>query len=260
MSFGCISYGLASNCTTQHLCDVPVAKYPMHLLNVSRESRIFLLGDSLIGQLCRESGFCKAYNNTMFGRVMSAQHTNPALWYKLAEYKLNSVFSNPVYYLSHFRVENVKLFKDELFKTYKPTEGDILIIQFAAHFQSTEKEVYDKWVKMTYNDIVLAFQGRVFWFEPMPQHFSGGIWTPTDKIATTCNKIDNAKNQTQYWRVEIMRRHVLETDNIRVIPIYHMLAPMWNCHRSVDDGKHCDCTHYSNNVYTHVWFKFMQYI
>ena len=100
--------------------------------------RIFLVGDSLIGQMCRDTKFC--YRNK-FGYVqtlnINPNSTRHSDWAYFRIYHLSGAPQIEVYHLAQYG-GYIHIFETELFQTFHPTSSDVLFVLFGAHIHQPE--------------------------------------------------------------------------------------------------------------------------
>lgn len=212
--------------------------------------RIFLVGDSIVGQICREVLCVPGAQLDIQPRIVVPNNT----WYLLREHavKLSQGEISKAYHLAYFRL-NVSIFREEIYQGFRPTPLDIMVILVGTH--SNKVEYFKTYIKSLYEDVALPFPGRVFWIEPLPQHFKTGRYIEKPKPLTDCFPWTQASNLTQFWRKETVNTVVQETANIKIIRAYDKLAPLWNCHKLVPANKELDfrdCTHYLPEVYASI--------
>jgi len=219
--------------------------------------RIFLLGDSLIGQMCRDTKFCgRADDGTLDMVDLKPNYTSQSNWPYFRMHHLNGFPQIKIFHLGQYG-GNVTTFEKELFWTFKPRSFDILIILFGAHIHS--HFLFEDFITRAYNRLAMPFPGKVFWFEPFPQHFQRGAFDL--KIESTTKHLDcfpltPERNATQFWKASTVKSIVKETSKIKFVPTYDLLAKFDRCHKEVQflqKNGNRDCTHYSSVAYTHVW-------
>lgn len=238
-------------------CDQKEADFVILTASMSERTRIFLLGDSLIGQMCRDTKFCGRNEDTTLDMVdLKPNNTNASDWSYYRLHHLHGVPNIKIYHLGQYG-GFAHSFEKELFWTFKPKVYDILILLFGAHFHTQSK--LEDFISKMYTRVALAFPGRVFWLEPFPQHFFLGKYDRDVEKTTShidCFSLTPKRNESQFWRVETVRRIVMETPRIKNIRSYDILAPLHNCHKGVkylQKNGNRDCTHYDKVAYSHVW-------
>lgn len=238
-------------------CEKKEADFALLVTSMIPRTRIFLVGDSLIGQLCRDSKFCSRKSDGTLDMVdLKPNHTHPSNWSYLRAHKLRGVPEINIYHFGQYG-GNVYVFEKEIYWTYKPREFDLLVVLFGAHFHT--KRTLEEFVLKSYQRLAVPFPGRVLWLEPFPQHFSKGIYDKSVEDTTPhidCYPMSSERNQSQFWKVETIRSIVNETQRITLVPTYDLLASFHNCHKEVrflQKNGNRDCTHYNNIAYSHVW-------
>lgn len=232
-------------------CSISKVEYSLSLdisiLPHLPKPRIFLLGDSIIGQICRE---LMCVPNVM--KVMQPKVAVPkATWYLLREQAIKSSQGElaKAYHLAYFG-RNVSVFSNELYKGYHPSPADIMIILVGAHFH--HEEPFRHFVKGLYREVALPFPGAVYWIEPLPEHWKRGRFSSPPPPLSDCFPWTQEGNMTQLWRKQTIRDIVRESANVTVVQAYDSLAPLWNCHKHTSLTKkleYRDCTHYLKDAY-----------
>jgi len=138
------------------------------------------------------------------------------------------------------------------------------VILFGAHSHPLEKSIFIDFMQAIYRQVAAQFPGHVFWFEPFPQHFRRGLYI--DNNETECVPMTAETNRSQFWRVEVYNEIVRPTDRIHRIPVYNIMAPLWDFHvfhTHLEDPAQVhnhtvphmsgsvDCTHYTEDGDAH---------
>ena len=117
-------------------CNYVDADFQYLLTNLTSSSgkvRIFLVGDSLIGQMCQDTKFCDRNKfGTLYTLKMNPMHTLQSDWIDFTMHRLSGAPRIEVYYFSQYG-GYIHVFEKELFQTFHPTSSDVLIILFGAH-------------------------------------------------------------------------------------------------------------------------------
>ena len=122
-------------------CNFPEMDFMLYSSAMSKKSRIFLLGDSLIGQMCRDTKFCgKMGDGSLFTVNLTPNITSPSNWSYFRMHHLNGVRKVKVFHLGQYGGQ-IYIFEKELFWGFHPKANDILIMLFGAHFH--EPKVMD---------------------------------------------------------------------------------------------------------------------
>lgn len=239
-------YEAAIITTPKFPCDIAPATVNFNRFHLTKPNRIFLLGDSLMGQMCHDL-FCDNYE-----KIQQKPLDSTITWYYFNHHNLRGYPEIDVYHIFHGH--DAKVIKSQLW-IFEPQETDELFIHYGAHAHNNKNQQFRVFVQEIYRNIALKFPGRVAWIEPFPQHFPGGIYNSSVIYppSTDCNPINEVGNMSQAWRNEIVNEIVANSSKVHFIKAYNLLVPMYQCHRLVwtDFGVR-DCTHYDEIAYSHV--------
>ena len=215
--------------------------------------RVYLLGDSMIKTFLPAHFFGETYDWVDY----SPLYTSKKDWYYLMKFRYKHSDAAVIkssdtgafrtgYLLGNFI--NADVIATEMFKNFKPNYNDILVILYGAHSYLEQYNVYKDFMQNVYNKVAVRFPGQTFWYEPFPQHFSGGIFNHTVKDLK-CYPLSKEGNASQYWRVTVYKEVVKETDKIHQVDGYNVMAGRWMYHLGNKTKHHyykpADCTHYS---------------
>jgi hypothetical protein len=115
---------------------------------VGRSPRIFLLGDSILGDMCRDTAFCNNRTedeSSAFTVKLKPNFSSPSNWSHFEMHNLNGGLQMSVYHLSQTNKQYVYIFERELFLSFHPKVKDILILLFGAYFRGEKVtwSIYD---------------------------------------------------------------------------------------------------------------------
>lgn len=232
---------------------------------MSEEGRLFLVGDSVIGQLCAlgNPGLCCSntrpcvgsgpYNGGAWEVVL---HEKDAGWQHHSKYRARSADNRGMAeaFLLAPQVHNdvdkiadsVRLLQG-FFNQTQPTSKDVLILGMIGNHFNKFLSAFEKYVGLLMKGVVNTFPGRVVLLGYSPQHFAGtGHWegeasacTPPPEpgeIATPMNSIRKSIYLYEVWKY-------MKHPQARIVDLYQMLIPLWSCHRNFGD-----CTHWKDSV------------
>ena len=113
------------------------------------QTKIFLVGDSIIGQMCRNTNFCRHIvgngslddDNNVYTHIMKPNYSSPNDWGRFNMHQLSAAPNTTVYNLGQYgaTMKILNIFEEELFRSFFPTSADVMFILFGAHIH--EKEV-----------------------------------------------------------------------------------------------------------------------
>lgn len=210
-------------------------------------SRIFFLGDSLIGQIFRQVMFKTRREQIVMPKRNT--HFNNARGWNL--YKKYKILYSDAYHMAIFHM-NYTMLTEEI-DALMPQSNDVIIMLFGAHYYSKPK--FEYFVEGICSTLVYSFPGKIFWIEPLPQHFETGVYSYRN---STCFPINENRNNSQFWRVETVRQIFKPTRFKQIVPVYETAAPLWYCHPEPKRGEFADCTHYFYPVYQHIVLKLLE--
>jgi len=154
----------------------------------------------------------------------------------------------------------------------RPEKSDVLVMLHGAHHRMHTKahvELFEAFVGAVADKVAAKFPGRVLWVEPFVQHFRRGNWVddtlpgshPTPAAIKRaaldntggpepqgCWSLDDVDDSMQRLKAALVREAAASVPGVRVVPVYHTLEPLADCHASP-----LDCTHYLNPTYFLVW-------
>lgn len=101
-----------------------------------RTKRIFLLGDPMLGEMCRDTNFCNRTedNSSAYTVKMQPNFSTPSNWSHFNMHQLNGAPQTAVYHLSQIK-SHIFVMEKELFWGFRPRTADILIILFGAQLR-----------------------------------------------------------------------------------------------------------------------------
>jgi len=190
-------------------------------LGLESNSKLFLVGDSMLFSMFL------GLNCTHGWTFYPPKYSKKDIFSHLATFNYN----NSVSYLID-SYSNATAVAAEV-KGLHPTKNDIVIVLYGAHAYSKYMTDFYNFMKSIYEHLVKPFPGHAFWFEPFPQHFSTGQYISQDKEGPSCLPLSKHTNLTQFWRVEIYNKVVVETVRIHRVFSYNLMAPYWNGHHSI---------------------------
>ena len=242
-------------------------------LGMRNTTRIFLYGDSLIGQVGLALGVaqgntfvnldgveCKRWQHfakTTFPIIGCEDRSVELVWM--------GQFTDPTC------VARELYGKGELFRP--PVETDLLLILQGAHHRMEKEDhvrVYTDFLRSVGSEVAGKFPGKVLWIEPFVQHFQRGIWV--DDLGAVggasspealqkavrfntggpelqgCWSSDGIDDSMQLLRASLAREAAAAVPGVSVVPVYDTLKPLADCHQ-----KQNDCTHYVFETYNVVW-------
>jgi len=217
--------------------------------------RIFLVGDSSIRGMLPGDIFGETYD----WKQQKPMYTSAADWDFMSSFRHRESPTQRVrsreshifresFLLGNSR--NASAVAIEMSENFKPTRTDIMVLHFGNH--AHDHDLYRKFIADIYNVVVAPFPGQAFWIEPFPQHYNTGTFvSPSVNNETSCVPMDESRNATQFWRVQLFRDIVLPSENIHVVPAYDAMVPNWREHiGNLSGSSILDCTHYREEGYS----------
>ena len=126
-------------------CNFVAANYQYLWTNFTAtmgKMRIFLLGDSLIGQMCRDTKVCdRNRDGSVYSKTISPLNSDISNWAYFKMHRLQGAPSIEIYHLGIYG-GRVALFEKELFHMFHPNSSDVLITLFGAHLHTPEVVMY----------------------------------------------------------------------------------------------------------------------
>ena len=123
-------------------CNHLEVDFMLYSSSMTKNGRIFLLGDSLIGQMCRDTKFCgKAVDGSVYTVNLTPNITSPTTWSYFRMHFLNGAPKVQIYHLGQYGGQ-IYIFEKELFWGFHPKANDILIMLFGAHFHDSQVFAY----------------------------------------------------------------------------------------------------------------------
>ena len=112
-------------------CNYAEVDYMLYSASMLTTKRIFLVGDPLIGDMCRETAFCSRTEDGLstFAIKMKPNFSTPDNWTHFNRHQLNGAPQVSVYHLGQSKL-NVPIVEKELFWNFHPGVADILIVLF----------------------------------------------------------------------------------------------------------------------------------
>jgi len=246
------------------------------------DSKVYLLGDSVLGQLCilGRPGLC-CNSRVLCDNITLKDGRDPT---NLGDYeeKLNATDYGSRdadwQHLSRFIARGqthhppvIQLAPQashddggaalvEAFLQDHATESDILIAGLLGnHFQPGR---FDVWETLCYHliaDTVNNFPGRVILLGGSPQHFRGDGNYHKDGVNIACgpfipamdSSIGAVQARQSLWDYSIYK--YLDHEQTRVLDVSQVLSRFWMCHRyptGIEGKQTADCTHWNDGVYS----------
>ena len=143
---------------------------------VGKSKRIFLMGDPMLGDMCRETDFCSRTKEddelSAFTVKLKPNFSSPSNWSNFEMHTLNGAPQITVYHLSQSKKQYIHIFEKELFWSFRPRVNDILIILFGAHFRGEK--------------VILILRVNVCMYVCMCVYLKGGGKFLNKGISETC--------------------------------------------------------------------------
>ena len=257
-------------------------------LAMRNTTRIFLYGDSLIGQVGLALGVAHegggalavaALRQAVEALLPNLEGVECQRWQHFAKTTFPIIGcedrSVELVWMGQFTdptcVASELYGKGELFRP--PVETDLLLILQGAHHRMEKEDhvrVYTDFLRRVGSEVAGKFPGKVLWIEPFVQHFQRGIWV--DDLGAVggasspealqkavrfntggpelqgCWSSDGIDDSMQLLRASLAREAAAAVPGVSVVPVYDTLKPLADCHQ-----KQNDCTHYVFETYNVVW-------
>jgi hypothetical protein len=236
--------------------------------HMSAGSRLFLIGDSVIGQLCAlgSPGLCCSSDRPCAGAGPYSGgewevtlHEKDAGWQHHAKFKVRTA-DNRGWGDAYFLAPEVKESDGDsiaaatglLQKTLadaEPTAEDVLVLGMIGNHFNKHLSAFEAYVGLLMRDVVNVFPGRVVLLGYSPQHFAGtGTWDGETKPCTPLPLPGELAAPMNSLRKSIFLHETwknLKNPRARIVDVYQLLISLWSCHRN-----HGDCTHWKDSVIT----------
>lgn len=239
---------------------------------LSPSGKVFLVGDSVIGQICQlgSPGLCCSSQRPCSGppafteSVLSPWEIQldrripyaDKGWQHLFEFRLRSAnntaknqafFVAPEVHDDPGTVETSVNLVTNFLAEKGTTNEDLLVLGMVGTHYNHGLSVFNSFVNGLITKVVNPFPGRVVLLGYGPQHFAGaGHYTGMGQACAPNPLPSDVEIPRNSFRSAIFLRNVwshLTQPRSRLVDFSDMLAPLWACHRQAGD-----CTHWKDPV------------
>lgn len=240
------------------------------------DSRLFLIGDSVIGQMCElgQPGLCCSparpcqgappfQGNEWVLTMDKMPEYSDRGWQHLRRFKVRTAGGgafNDAYQVAPEVGKYTKTQKDvderivgavslimKFLAQLTPNENDVMVLGMLGNHFNSRLDAFDTYMARLMTDVVNPFPGRVVVMGYSPQHFRGtGSYNgqksacfplaPPGDVSAPVNSFRNSLLMYNVWKN-------LDHPRSRVVDVYELLLPLWSCHRAMGD-----CTHWEDHV------------
>jgi hypothetical protein len=146
--------------------------------------------------------------------------------------------------------ESVALLRDFLRLEARPSADDVMLIGLLGNHFNSDLAAFGRYAELLMRDVVTPFPGRVVVLGSSPQHFRSQTGAfDTSQRQTGCGPNPspsdanggNNKYRSYIWGYNVWQH--MRNRRARFVDMYDLLHPLWRCHRNEQD-----CTHWTDAV------------